>query len=206
MWPVWTVGIIVAVNDNLVEVTSIDGPSMSPTLSAQYHETGKADYVVWRKWDPARNLRRGDLVSFLAPHKPDKLVAKRVVGLEGDTVLLDERRKPEGEGLVGEKLSRDWDIMGHWDWQSAARMKEKGETGSAPAVHVPWRHVWVEGDNWRRSEDSNTYGPISKSLIIGKGVCVFSPFRKFGTKPWEGVQGDTVVKHGRASVPEEWRD
>lgn len=28
-------------------------------------------------------------------------------------------------------------------------------------VLVPWGHVWVEGDNWRDSLDSNDYGPVS---------------------------------------------
>ncbi|KAI1853263.1 hypothetical protein JX265_000238 [Neoarthrinium moseri] len=38
-------------------------------------------------------------------------------------------------------------------------------------VQVPPGHVWVEGDGGTRdSLDSNTYGPISTGLIIGKGT------------------------------------
>ena len=52
-------------------------------------------------------------------------------------------------------------------------------------VKVPPHHVWVEGDGPTGSSlDSNTYGPISKSLIVGKVTHVVFPFRKFGPVDW----------------------
>uniref|UniRef100_A0A060T524 Mitochondrial inner membrane protease subunit 2 n=1 Tax=Blastobotrys adeninivorans TaxID=409370 RepID=A0A060T524_BLAAD len=45
-------------------------------------------------------------------------------------------------------------------------------------VRIPPNHLWVEGDNSTRSVDSNSYGPISSGLVIGKvsGI-VFPPSR-----------------------------
>ncbi|KAF2108817.1 peptidase S24/S26A/S26B/S26C, partial [Lophiotrema nucula] len=40
------------------------------------------------------------------------------------------------------------------------------------AVVVPAGHVWVEGDNSRRSYDSCDFGPVSKALIDGKATKV----------------------------------
>lgn len=46
-----------------------------------------------------------------------------------------------------------------------------------PSQIVPWNHVWVEGDadDPRKSLDSNTYGPVSISLISGSVVAVLYP-------------------------------
>jgi len=61
---------------------------------------------------------------------------------------------------------------------------------------VPEGHVWVEGDNWRESRDSNWYGPISKSLILGKAKAVVLPVERFGMKPWEQYKSRTKVIPG----------
>lgn len=54
---------------------------------------------------------------------------------------------------------------------------------------VPWNHVWVEGDadDPRKSLDSNTYGPVSMSLISGRVVGVLWPRpRELKWSDWEG--------------------
>ncbi|KAH3671038.1 hypothetical protein OGAPHI_000749 [Ogataea philodendri] len=52
-------------------------------------------------------------------------------------------------------------------------------------VLVPVNHVWVEGDNIH-SIDSNTYGPISTGLIIGKAKYLIWPLDRFGPIPHGG--------------------
>jgi inner membrane protease subunit 2 len=60
-------------------------------------------------------------------------------------------------------------------------------------VEVPAGHVWVEGDGGARSLDSNTYGPISKSLIVGRIVLAIWPWSIFGRIRWEDYRGKTKV-------------
>lgn len=36
-----------------------------------------------------------------------------------------------------------------------------------PHVRIPEGHLWLEGDNWDNSVDSNKYGPVSKGLVFG---------------------------------------
>lgn len=59
---------------------------------------------------------------------------------------------------------------------------------------VPFNHVWLEGDaeDPKRSLDSNTYGPVSISLITGRVIGVISPrFRLLKWQDWEsGVLDD----------------
>ncbi|KAF1345073.1 peptidase S24/S26A/S26B/S26C, partial [Delphinella strobiligena] len=135
------------INDKLFEVVSVNGPSMNPSLSPTYHETGERDYLLLRKWNPTGNLKRGDVISLYTPHKPEVLGIKRVIGVEGDWV---------------------WHLMGDMHDRDSSKRR----------IMVPQGHVWVEGDNWRKSRDSNWYGPISKSLINGKAVCIILPFTR----------------------------
>ena len=99
--------------------------------------------------------------------------------LEGDVVVLDPRRRPSRE-RDGADLpeSRSWDM-----WP-------------AGRARVPEGHVWVEGDNWRKSNDSNWYGPMSRSLITGRAVAVVGPWERFWERPWEGFKSRTRVMPG----------
>ncbi|EMC96387.1 hypothetical protein BAUCODRAFT_50487, partial [Baudoinia panamericana UAMH 10762] len=162
---------MIFVHDNVVEITEIKGSSMAPTLSPDHHATGRCDRVLWQKWQANAHIQRGDVVYFHSPHMPDRLAVKRIIATEGDSVILDRRRRPQRERDGADiPESKAWDaLMG------------KVKT-------VPEGHVWVEGDNWRSTWDSNHYGPISKNLIIGKAVAVVWPLDQFWTKPWEGFQ------------------
>ncbi|KAF2222780.1 peptidase S24/S26A/S26B/S26C [Elsinoe ampelina] len=153
--PLWSAAIASFLNDHFAEVLSVSGRSMAPTLSPLYHETGRKDYLLLRKHNVTTDLKRGDVVAFWAPHKREFLVVKRVVGLEGDLWGDDPLDLHMGLGT------------------------NKG------AVRVPPGHVWVEGDNWRESGDSNFYGPISRGLITGKAICVLWPWERCGERPWE---------------------
>lgn len=162
------------INDNVVETTWITGRSMAPTLSPNYHTTKEEDQVLWRKWNPCGNLRRGDIVHFSPPHRPEALAVKRVIALEGDTVVLDKHRRPTAKAGPERPEARAWDA-----WKGRAT--------------VPPGHVWVEGDNVGLSTDSNDYGPISMGLINGVAISVVRPFDKFWSKPWEGFKCKTKV-------------
>jgi signal peptidase I len=58
---------------------------------------------------------------------------------------------------------------------------------------VPWNHVWLEGDaeDPRKTLDSNTYGPVSLSLITGQVFAVLGPrMRWLKWTDWESNKGD----------------
>lgn len=66
-----------------------------------------------------------------------------------------------------------------------------------PLADVPPGHVWVEGDGGKSSLDSNTYGPISKSLITGKVIYMVLPWSSFGPIRWDQFKGKTKVIKGQ---------
>lgn len=198
----WVLATAIGLNDFLLEITSVSGSSMSPTLSPTYSSTGARDYLAWRKWMPTSNLQRGDVVMYNTPLRAEGTAVKRVIALGGDTVFLDERRAPgkdeDGEVRGGERTAaKGWEVM------------ENGGQG----FRVPYGHVWCEGDNWRASLDSNFYGPMSRSLIVGRAVGVVWPLSRWGVELGddgvkkegeEVVFGRTRVVKGREEVPEEW--
>ncbi|KAE8351349.1 peptidase S24/S26A/S26B/S26C [Aspergillus coremiiformis] len=70
-----------------------------------------------------------------------------------------------------------------------------------PSQIVPFNHVWLEGDaaDPKRSLDSNTYGPVSISLITGRVMAVMWPrFRLLKWSDWETglVEGDEERRLG----------
>lgn len=97
---------------------------------------------------PARStLRRGDVVLFWKPHQPEALGVKRVIALEGDTVVRNVKR-------VGRQR------------ENAGKESEKmGMVPPPVVVKVPKGHIWVEGDNWRKTLDSNDYGAVCLARI-----------------------------------------
>lgn len=176
----------ILLKDALLDATLVTGQSMAPTLSPLFGSTGAADCILWWKHLPTRNLRRGDVVLFCTPHKAEGKAVKRVVALGGDTVRLDPKRRPaDAQNGRPSDAGKRWDIM----------FAQHGGK-----VEIPQGHVWVEGDNWRLSHDSNSFGPISRSLITGKAVSILLPWRQFGQTPWNGWKSRTKVIHGHEIV------
>lgn len=53
-------------------------------------------------------------------------------------------------------------------------------------VVVPQGHLWIEGDApYRRSVDSNMFGPVPEQLVIGKVTHRISNWRLEKLKWWE---------------------
>ncbi|RPA79209.1 LexA/Signal peptidase [Ascobolus immersus RN42] len=134
------------------------GPSMLPTISTS------GDFIlISRLHTRGRGIRQGDLISYLRPDQPDVLVCKRVVGLEGDFVLVEPRgpailEELEELGLIGEGA-----VGGTMEGVEEAR-------GRCEMVQVPAGHCWVAGDNLDNSRDSRHYGPVPLGLVRGKVV------------------------------------
>ena len=98
--------------------------------------------------------QRGDVVVFEAPDDPDTLYVKRVIGVGGDTVEVQD-----GEVLVNGQV------------QDEPYIKEITEGDFGP-YHVPEGCYFMMGDNRNKSLDArfweNTY--VEKDAILGKVV------------------------------------
>ena len=96
----------------------------------------------------------------------DKRWIKRIIGLPGETVRIDE----EGNIYInGEILDEHYGKEVIQDPGLAAQEITLGED-----------EYWCMGDNRNHSSDSRVIGPVPRSRILGKAFIRIYPFSKFG--------------------------
>jgi signal peptidase I len=142
----------------LYQPVKVEGTSMMPCLLDQ--ERIFVNKFVYR----LEPIERGDIVVFRYPRDPSKSYIKRVVGVAGDRIRIDD-----GEVYVnGRRL--------HEDYVPAPYQDER----SYPEQLVPARSFFVLGDHRSMSNDSRDFGPVKESFIYGKAVFGYWPMDKLG--------------------------
>jgi signal peptidase I len=110
------------------------------------------------------DIRRGDTVVFYFPEDPTESYIKRVIGLPGDTVAVDD-----GYVIVdGKKLVENYVPAEYRDDRSYALKT------------VPSGQYFVLGDHRSSSNDSRAWGFVPRNYIYGKAVFVFWPLEHIG--------------------------
>ena len=100
---------------------------------------------------------RGDVIVFHYPLDTSEDFIKRVIGLPGDTVTLDNKTV-QVDGVVL-----------HEPYISEA-YNPSGKT-----IKVPMDEYFVLGDNRPLSDDSRDWGFVPKADLVGKAVIVYWP-------------------------------
>ncbi len=110
-------------------------------------------------------IQRGDTVVFLFPEDPTKSYIKRVIGLPGDIVSVDD-----GYVIVnGKKLVENYVPPEYRDDRSYSQ------------TVVPPDDYFVLGDHRVSSNDSRAWGFVPRNYIYGKAVFVFWPLDRMGS-------------------------
>lgn len=145
----------------VMDATRVSGFSMLNTL---YHDDMLlVDKITMR----FRDYDRGNIVILKAPDHENRLYVKRVVGVPGDTITLeDEKVFLNGKMLDEPYASVDYTLPegGGTEWTL-------GED-----------EYFVMGDNREEgaSNDSRNFGPVTKSEMVGHAFLRFYPFEDFG--------------------------
>jgi signal peptidase I len=137
----------------------VEGTSMLPELVDQERIfVNKFRYRV-------DSIERGDIVVFWYPLDPTKSYIKRVVGLPGDVVSVQN-----GSVVVnGKKLNESYVPANLFDRRSFS------------SVVVEPGHYYVLGDNRYQSNDSRMWGLVPEQNIYGKAVFRYWPMNKMGS-------------------------
>ncbi|MFH0928574.1 MAG: signal peptidase I, partial [bacterium] len=134
----------------LIQPFYVKGASMEPNFVD--HEYLVIDELSWRFRSPVR----GEIAVFKYPKDPSQYFIKRVVGLSGETVKIENgqiyiynEEKPEGFLLQEPYL-------------------ENIRTDRSGTTKVGSDEYFVMGDNRSSSLDSRFFGPVSKSAFVGR--------------------------------------
>src|SRR5687767_7252967 len=142
----------------LYQPVKVEGTSMMPALVDQ--ERIFINKFVYRLG--IGDIQRGDLVVFWFPGDPTKSYIKRVVGIPGDTVEVND-----GDVFVnGERLEEPYVLSQYRDRQSMSQFKVQAE------------EYFVLGDHRSSSNDSRSWGAVPRRYIYGKAVFVYWPVDK----------------------------
>lgn len=144
----------------IYQPVKVEGTSMMPALTNQ-------ERIFINKFTYHYGLgtiQRGDMVVFWYPLDTSKSYIKRVIGLPGDVVRIDQ-----GEVYVnGTKLEEDY-VPGIYR-----------DSVSWGPKSVPANEYFVLGDHRNSSNDSRTWGFVPRGDIYGKAVFVYWPLDKIG--------------------------
>ncbi|HTV82638.1 MAG TPA: signal peptidase I [Acidobacteriaceae bacterium] len=154
----------------------------------------------WRWLLPYREPERGDVIVFHYPVKPSEHVVKRVIGLPGDSVHLQDgiaciNGVPLDEPYVSfepaysdeyrddfpQRLYTDPGVDPAW-WREMQSDVHAGE------LLVPPGDYFVLGDNRNFSRDSRYWGFVPRQNIVGRAFLIYFSLRKpSATDPTQNV-------------------
>ena len=180
----WILTILVAVvlalgiRSFLFEPVRVDGDSMNDTLlDREVMLTSKTAYTsVWltlpwmndeqkeqsTNWTVGGDPERFDIVICRYPGRGDTNFVKRVVGLPGDTVRLEN-----GYLYVNDELYPEPYIADEY---------RTGFRANFGPITVPENQFFVMGDHRNNSNDSRAVGCLPRENILGKVQNVVFPF------------------------------
>ena len=145
----------------LYRPVKVEGTSMMPSLFDQERLFINQFSYKFKLGD----IRRGDTVVFWYPEDTTKSYIKRVIGLPGDTVSVED-----GIAIVnGKKLVENYVPPEYRDYQNYA------------SHTIPPDQYFVLGDHRVSSNDSRAWGFVPRRFIYGKAVFVFWPPEHIGT-------------------------
>ncbi|HDD64614.1 MAG TPA: signal peptidase I [Firmicutes bacterium] len=133
-----------------LKVYKVISSSMSPTLIIN-------DRVMAIK---SSNFKRKDIVAIKDPTGRNEILIKRIIGLPGENITV----KNGYVYINGERLEEPY-------------IKEKPIY--TLSIKIPPDCYFLLGDNRNNSEDSSTWGPVKKEMIVGKVICCYWPIKRF---------------------------
>jgi signal peptidase I len=143
----------------LYQPVKVEGTSMAPGLNDQ--ERIFINKFVYR----FESISRGDVIVFHYPRDISKSYIKRVIGLPGDHIEIED-----GQVYVnGQPVREPYVPDEYYDGRSY------------PEVVVPPQSYFVLGDHRNLSNDSRDFGAVDQQYVYGKAVFAYWPMGRLGT-------------------------
>lgn len=145
----------------VVQPVKVEGTSMLPRLENEERIfVNKFTYYF-------NSIQRGDIVVFWFPKDPSKSFIKRVIGLPGDRIRMDEQGQLYINGQPVEEPYLSPDRNQH--------------PNSITERTIEQHYYFVMGDNRDASNDSRAWGLVPEKYIYGKAMFRYWPLSRVGT-------------------------
>ncbi len=147
----------------IIQPFLVEGSSMEPN----YHD--KEFLLVDRLTYHFKSPQRGEVVIFRFPKNPQEDYIKRIIGLPGETIKIENGKVYiNGQRLEEKYLSPDTQTI------------ISNNTNVALNQNLSADEYFVMGDNRSHSSDSREWGTVPKNNFIGRSWFIFYPFANFG--------------------------
>jgi signal peptidase I len=149
----------------VIEQYEIPTGSMEPTI--EIGDRLFAEKVSYYIGSPTP----GDIVTFDDPIKEGRVLIKRCIATEGQTVDLRDGKVVVDGVVLAEPYVHD---------RPSLPLEEMSGVDIDYPYTIPAGSVWVMGDNRTNSLDSRYFGPVLEDDITGRAILRFLPFSRFG--------------------------
>ncbi len=142
----------------VIQPVKVEGTSMQPRLVDQ--ERIFVNRFIYR----FKDIHRGDVVVFWYPRDRSKSFIKRIVGVPGDAVEIQN-------GTVYVNGARVYEPYLDPEFRDEKSFRK---------VIVPPGQYFVLGDHRNSSNDSRSWGFVARQLIYGKAIFSYWPVSRVG--------------------------
>jgi signal peptidase I len=181
----------------IAEATVIPTASMESTILIGDHVFlnkllygPRLPYISWRV-PPLKTIQRGEIVAFRFPRNPSVMFVKRVIGVGGDVVRVENKKvyvngkalyEPYTQFQYGsvfplrdnfpppvnllDTLPAAWGLDSAWSREMPNFIKDDG-------LHVPPGYLFCMGDNRDNSLDSRFWGFVPLENVVGEPLFVY---------------------------------
>jgi len=141
----------------------VRGASMEPNFEdGQYLIIDELSYIL-------RNPERGEVIVFRYPQDPSQFFIKRIIGLPGETVSIQE-------GIVTITTATDSDSFE----LNEVYLPSHLVTAPNSRVTLGESEYFVMGDNRLESSDSRRWGALEEDFLIGRAFLRLWPVTELG--------------------------
>jgi signal peptidase I len=117
---------------------------------------------------PVRKVRRGDVVVFKFPQEPERDFIKRVIGLPGERVRIENKTVYIDDEPLDEPYVFFLEPPG-----TAEPSLFTARRDDMPELTIPEGEYFVMGDNRDNSHDSRFWGPLDEKLLKGRALMIY---------------------------------
>ncbi len=156
-----SLAIIIPIRYFLIQPFFVQGASMEPNFF-------NGDYLIvneisYRFEEP----QRGDVVIFKYPLDPSQFFIKRIIGLPGETIRIED-----GRVFIVNLKTKEKTILDESEYLNDAYTAGNFE------ITLKDGEYFVLGDNRGSSSDSRKWGPLPRKFIIGRAWIRAWPFTR----------------------------